>query len=231
MYSRLVVIRRDSYLDNNNLNWIMINYQKLFAMSTKMKIRLLGLGILFFVVGCNLVDVLDRDSKSSNSFSMSINGQLWQPSLIDNDASCPTFECEYTLLNDNPFYTIIAYKDSQSRTDFESENIFRIQIMNVDKIGVYNTSDTYGDFNSYAKFEINESGIQKIYENSTTKINSFVRIDEMLPIASSIDGIRGSFSGILYNNENLKDSIVIDNCTFTFKKLNCGNFCHEECID
>jgi len=189
-------------------------------------IQLLGLGLLILALGCNKKDKLKEDLKPLNSFSMYLNDQFWQPSLIDNDSCFSTFHCDYSEIGEMPFYTIIAYKDSQSRANTLSENMIRIQIMNVNSTGLFNISDPFGDFNSYAMFVINESGNQKIYQNSATKISSEIIIEEMLPIDGSIlTGIRGSFSGILYNNVNPNDSIVIDNCKFTFKKINWANFC------
>lgn len=191
-----------------------------------LKLKLLGLGLLIFALACNKENVLTQGMKPLNSFSMKLNDQLWHPSLIDNDSCFSTIQCEYSEIDLIPFYTIKAYKDSQSRTNYLSENMIRIQIMNVNSTGNYNISDPYGDFNSYAMFVINQSGSQKIYENSVSKITSVVRIEEMFPIHGSIlTGIKGSFSGILYNIIDSNDSIVIDDCKFTFKKLNWANFC------
>jgi hypothetical protein len=194
------------------------------------KMKLLGLGLLIFVLGCNKENELKQDLKPLNSFYMSLNDQLWKPSLIDNNPCSSTFRCDYSEVDLIPFYTIKAYKDSQSRTNYLSENFLRVQIMNVNSTGVYNISDPYGDFNSYARFIINEMGVQKIYENSNTKVSSVVKIEEMIPIEGSyLTGISGSFSGILYNKVNPNDSIIIDNCKFSFRRLNRSDF--SQCKD
>jgi len=182
------------------------------------------LAFLLIVFGCNEENELEQSPL--NSFSMNIDDQPWQPSIIENDPCFSTFHCEWSAIDQVPFYTIKAYKDSKSRTDHMSQNFFRIQIMDIDSIGLYNISDPHGDFNSYAMFINNESGTQEIYENSATENTSIVEIEEIIPIkGSDLNGIKGSFNGILYNKNNPNDSIVIDNCKFNFKKINWRNFC------
>lgn len=195
-------------------------------MCKKLKIRLLiVLGVLILGFGCKK----NNDTKNSNpinSFSMVLNDQLWQPTIIDDDLCYATYSCEWSAIEGTPFYTIKAYKDSQAKADNTSENIFWLQIMNVQSTGVYNITDSYGDFTSYARFIINESGNQKIYGNSVTKLTSKVTIDEMLPNGGSpFTGIKGTFSGILYNITNQNDSIIIKDCKFTFNKINWADFC------
>ncbi len=195
-------------------------------MNEFLKIKLLGLGLLISVLGCNKKDELKQNLKPLNSFSMNINDQLWQPSIIGNDSCSVAYTCEWSKVDQIPFYTITAYKDPQFRKDNISENIFYLQIMGVNSKGVYPISDPFGDFKSYARFIKNEPGNQKTYHNSITKETCVVRIDEMIPVAGfSYIGIRGTFSGILFNIDNANDSIVIDNLKFTFKKINRRNYC------
>jgi hypothetical protein len=190
--------------------------------------KLLGLGILFFALGCNEDNEL-KDSKLLNSFSMNTNNQSWKPSIINSDSCYSTFQGEWSGINDKPFFRIIAYRDSQIRTNHESENILRVQIMNLSEEGKYNINDPMGDFTSYAMFIINESGDQKIYVNSDTKTSFIVNVDELFPLDGTLlEGISGAFSGILYNKTNSSDSIIIDNGKFIFKKVNWGNFFHCE---
>jgi len=196
-------------------------------MSKYLKIRLLILGLLTCVLGCNEKIEIKQESKLLNSFKMNLNNQIWQPSVIGNDSCSVALQCELSTVDEEiAYYTIAAYKDPQSKTNSESENIFWLQIMDVKGVGVYNISDPFGDFKSYARFVKNESGNQMIYDNSATKGSSVVKIEEMIPIDGSFfTGIKGSFSGILYNKDNPRDSIVIDNCIFNLKKLNRNNFC------
>jgi len=196
-------------------------------MTKYLKIDILLTGLLILVLGCSEKIETKQESKILNSFSMNINDQIWKPSVIGNDSCSVALRCAMTTIHgDKNFYTITMYKDSKSRTDLESENIFYLQIMDVISTGTYVISDPFGDFKTYARFVKNESGNRRIYDNSTTKASSKVQIVELIPkIGSALIGIRGSFSGILYNKVNPKDSIVIDNCLFNLKKLNRNNFC------
>jgi len=196
-------------------------------MTKYLKIDILLTGLLILVLGCSEKIETKQESKILNSFSMNINDQIWKPSVIGNDSCSVALRCAMTTIHgDKNFYTITMYKDSKSRTDLESENIFYLQIMDVISTGTYVISDPFGDFKTYARFVKNESGNRRIYDNSTTKASSKVQIVELIPkIGSALIGIRGSFSGILYNKVNPKDSIVIDNCLFNLKKLNQNNFC------
>jgi len=196
-------------------------------MTKYLKIGILLTGLLILVLGCSEKIEIKQQSKILNSFSMNINDQIWQPSVIGNDSCSVALRCEMsTIHGDKNFYTITMYKDSNSRTDLESENIFYLQIMDVISTGTYVISDPIGNFKSYARFVKNESGNLRIYDNSTIHASSKVQIVELIPkIGSALIGIRGSFSGILYNKANPKDSIVVDNCLFNLKKLNRNNFC------
>ena len=182
--------------------------------------------IVNILVSCKKENEVKQETKHLNSFTMNVNDQLWQPSLIENDPCYSTFDCEMSEINQVPYYRIRAYKNSQLKSGNMSDNIFRIQIMNVKNIGVYNISDSFGTFNSYAWFIINESGSQKIYENSKKENECIVTIEKLITNNGSIlKGIEGSFSGILYNNADPSDFIVIDSCKFTFSKINTYNFC------
>jgi len=196
-------------------------------MTNYLKIGILLTGLLIFVLGCSEKIDIKQESKILNSFSMNINKQIWQPSVIGDDSCSVALRCEMsTIHGDKNYYTITMYKDSKLRTDFESENIFYLQIMDVISTGTYVISDPFGDFKSYARFVKNESGNQRIYDNSTIHASSKVQVEELIPKSgSALIGIKGSFSGILYNRVNPKDSIVIDNCLFNLKKLNRNNFC------
>jgi len=122
-------------------------------MTKYLKIRLLIFGLLTFVLGCGEKIEIKQESKILNSFSMNLNDQLWQPSVIGNDSCSVALRCEMsTIHSDKNYYTITMYKDSKSRTDFESENIFYLQIMGVISTGTYVISDPFGDFKTYARF-------------------------------------------------------------------------------
>ncbi|WP_075341521.1 DUF5025 domain-containing protein [Tenacibaculum agarivorans] len=179
--------------------------------------------LLLILSGCN-----DNENSNSieklNEFKMLVDDELWLPSQIDKDFCMHTFSCSRSEIDGKPLYTIKAYRDSNLITDLTSENFFHMQIMNVNSIGKYSISDAEGHFKNYAKFFINKDGKRKFYRNSTN--NDFeVEILEFFPKEISfLTGIRGKFSGKLYNVEDKNDFIEITNATFSFKKTNTTTF-------
>jgi len=180
---------------------------------------------LLILSSCN-----DNNNENSNSieklneFKMLVDDELWLPSQIDKDFCMHTFSCSRSEIDGKPFYTISAYRDSNLITDLTSENFFHMQIMNVNNIGKFSISDPVGHFKNHVKFFINKNGKKKFYRNSTN--NDFeVEILEFFPKEISfLTGIRGKFSGKLYNVEDKNDVIEITNATFSFKKTNTTNF-------
>ena len=186
------------------------------------------LGLLFCLLfeGCDKKGEGVNELRPLNSFQMYVNNKLWTPSVIDNDSCYSTFQCNMSGANGIPFYNIDVYNDPEMRTDTESAQIFKIQVMNVSHTGIHEISGSYIDqFTSYALFINNENGIKTVYQNSTT--NSVLKIEEFFTIDSysELQGIRGSFEGVLYNISDSNDSIIIYNCHFTFKKINRYNYC------
>ena len=190
-----------------------------------MKSNVLLIILILFLTFLSCSDNEEETIERLNSFQMTLNDGLWQPSIIDNDMCQETFRCEQSTVDDKIFYTIRAYRDPQSSASPESENIFRLQVMNVNDAGIFPISGVYGDFTNYVRYINNENGGQKIYQNDTHN-SSIVEILELIPIEGSVlTGIRGIFSGTLYNINDQNDSIVVDNCEFTFKRLNWNDFC------
>ena len=182
--------------------------------------------ILITIVGCSEKEEIKKAPEPVNFFSMEIDGQPWEPSIIDDDACYATYRCEYSILNDKPYYTINAYKDSKSIASYESENIFRFQVMNVLDVGTYGLSEPFGGFNSYARFAINKDGTQKVYGNSIGESSLIIKIEEILPVkGSSLLGVKGTFSGVLFNIDDQDDFIIIGNGKFTFNRIKWNDFC------
>ena len=177
---------------------------------------ILGLFFCLLFGGCDKKE--DVKKRPLNSFQMYANNTLWTPPIIDNDSCYSTFQCNMSTLNSIPFYNIDVYND------IESTQIFKLQVMNVNHTGIYEIAGSYIDeFTSYALFTIygNET---KTYQNSTK--NNVLKIDEIFKMPyTELQGIRGSFEGILYNLSDSNDSIIITNCQFTFKKINRYNYC------
>ena len=101
-------IKRDDNSQIENIGLIIINYLTVNDMNKFLKIKLLGLGLLISVLGCNKKDELKQNLKPLNSFSMNINDQLWQPSIIGNDSCSVAYTCEWSRVDQIPFYTITA---------------------------------------------------------------------------------------------------------------------------
>lgn len=184
------------------------------------------INILFFIA-CNQDEQGEVAIQNLNSFKMILNDESWEPSTIDH--CIKTFSCNFSKIDNRPFYTIQAFQDPQMTADFSSKNFLRLQVMGVDTAGVYPIAEKYGDFNNYIRFTINDENGQKVYQNSITEGSFFVEIKEFYSReASEIIGIRGAFSGTIYNINNAIDSLEIKNAAFTFKKANWNNFNHCE---
>lgn len=180
---------------------------------------------LLIVFGCQNYDTIKTEPGPLNSFSMYVNNEFWEPSVIDNTGCYATYNCAESFIDGRPFYVIKAYRDPEHKTDPTSEHYFYLQVMNVNEIGTYEITEPFGDFRSSVLYEKNESGSTKKYANSIEKVSCFVTIDEIIPIeGASTSGIKGTFWGTLYNTEDPNDSITINNCAFTFKKTNWNNF-------
>lgn len=188
----------------------------------KTKTLLLNIILLVIVLSCDEITI-DKNEKLNN-FELILDGQPWSPSIIEKDTCQQAFYCTESSINGSVFYTIYAYRDSNSIGNYRSDNYFRLQIMDVNHIGTYQISDKYGDFTSYARFIDNSSGFRKIYDNHMHR-SPTVEIQELIPVErGSWTGIRGRFSGTLFNTENQSDSIVIKDCEFLFRKLNFRTF-------
>ncbi|MES2730235.1 MAG: DUF5025 domain-containing protein [Bacteroidota bacterium] len=193
---------------------------------------LLTLALLALLLSCQKEKVIqEQKPQPLNSFSMRLNGQVWQPSQIGKEVCMRTFHGAWSAVTENsqqkPFYTISAYKDPQAKVDYTSENAFKFQISNVKKTGLYEIKGSYTeDFSSYALFTINKpDGTYNRYVNKITHGSFFVEVSEFIPTpASELSGIRGTFYGTLYNEKNPLDSLIFQGGEFTLKKINWYNF-------
>ncbi len=162
-----------------------------------------------------------------NFFSMQIDGQLWTPFQSKEDICVSTYHCSFAHYGNSPLYTIYAYRDPTGRADAYSENLLRLRVMNVTEPGTYPLDGSYKeDFDSYIIFQIQQpTGNPKRYVNDHFRSPFIIQVNEIFqPEGSAIPGIKGSFSGTLYNEDDLLDSLVIENGDFTFKYLG-NNHC------
>ncbi len=186
--------------------------------------------VFAIIFGCNSSDEPIQSPQVINTFSININDSQWQPSLINNDKCYSKFNCFYSEIDAIPFYTITAIKENEVGTDQKNSEKLWLQIMNSKDTGTYYLNDEYGDFNSFARFIINENGEIKIYENNS-KNSSKVIIEEIIPPTknSFLGGVKGIFSGVLYNKNDKSDFITIRDCSFKFEKTNRTDY--YQCID
>jgi len=154
---------------------------------------------------------------------MNLQNNTWTPSEIN---SCEkTFNCYMVGMNGGPLYKIEAFRDSKLVASLQSENFFELKITNVNQVGVYPIDGIFSDFDSYARFTINDGNGKKVYDNSVDTNLFTVEILEFFPDKNTtVIGMRGLFKGVLFNKSNPLDSISIENGEFTFHKINYNNF-------
>nr|WKN40366.1 DUF5025 domain-containing protein [Tunicatimonas sp. TK19036] len=123
-----------------------------------------------------------------------------------------TYNGSFGYLGAMPMYTIYAYRDPEGRDDYLSENFLRTRIMDVTDTGTYLLNGSYeNDFDSYFLFVVRESAEDsKRYINNPAKESFSFHVKEFFPTEySDSRGFKGSFSGVLYNEDDPKDSLVI----------------------
>jgi hypothetical protein len=191
--------------------------------------RLLPLGLMLIMASCGKEDRPEPPSiPRHNSFSMTLNGTAWQPSQLGPDTCARTYKAKWAEVQTSrglmPYYTISAYRDPQAAATPQSENAFTLQFTEVLAPGVYSITGGYQhDFESYAVFTINRpNGTFSRYVNK--QVNSAFRVEVSefipLPVANvAAKGVKGTFSGTLYNENNSSDSLVINRGSFTFMLL------------
>jgi len=155
-----------------------------------------------------------------DSFSMEVNDQLWTPYQSKENTCVSTYFYNFAHYGSAPLYTIYAYRDPTGRADAYSENMLRMGVMNVTEPGTYPLDGSYKEFfGSYIIFTVKQStGNYKRYVNDHFRSPFIIQVNEIpLKEWSSIPGIKGSFSGTLYNEDDSLDSLVIEQGEFTLK--------------
>jgi Domain of unknown function (DUF5025) len=189
---------------------------------------------LFLLLACGLVNCKHGETARAklpiNSFSMLVNGQLWTPYQNPKDICSSTFGGRYWELVTSdviPIYTLEARRDPNGINDAYSENTLRLQVKGVYGPGVYVINGTYKeDFDSYVVFYAKQSpNNYKKYVNDPRRKPFTVDVGEIIPIKEFVaaKGIKGTFSGVLYNEADPSDSLRIDMGEFTFNIVNVGS--------
>jgi hypothetical protein len=184
---------------------------------------------LFCLVSCK--QEAPKAKASINTFSMRVNDQQWTPFQQKDDPCSSTYSGSYATISMMsgeiiPFYTVRAYRDPQGKADADSENLLRMRVMNVTRPSTYLLDGTYKeDFDSYLMFQMQKPNFRR-YVNDPARSPFVVNVQEFIPIKGSpTKGIKGSFSGILYNEKDPSDVLVIEKGTFVFGVVNFGDHC------
>jgi hypothetical protein len=169
---------------------------------------------LFCLVSCKPEE--PKAKVAINTFSMRVNDQQWTPFQEKDNPCSSTYSGSNATISMRsgeiiPFYTVYAYRDPQGRADADSENLLRMRVMNVTRPGTYLLDGTYKeDFDSYLMFQMQKPNFQR-YVNDPARSPFVINVQEIIPIKGSpTKGIKGSFSGILYNENNPSDSLIIE---------------------
>ena len=201
---------------------------RLFVYLTLGLLLLISIGLL----GCQRQEET-KPKTPVNYFSMHVNGQLWTPYQDPIDPCRSTYSGQYTELQYSsgeikPFYRFVAYRDSTGRADVYSDTYLRMQVMNVTKPDAYILNGFYGeDFDSFITFKVEQpDGSFKRYTNNARRIPMVVYVDEISFMKNvSIPSIKGTFSGVIYNETNPSDSLIIEQGRYNFKYMggfHCG---------
>lgn len=118
-------------------------------------------------------------------------------------------------------YTIEAKRDPRDLPEAYSEYLY-LKVLNVTQPGTYLLNGTYKkDFGSSFLFVVQPpTGKSKSYVNDPSRSTFVVNITAITYWKQlSIPGIKGSFSGVLYNEEEPSDSLIIEKGAFNFHSL------------
>jgi len=193
---------------------------------SRVKISAIGSIILgaAWLMGCGKsAEELNAKAKVAiNYFLMEMNGQVWTPYQDPGDPCTSTFSGISGGIGEKPLYTFSAYRDPTGRTDAYSENLLRMQLLNVTEPALYLLEGTYKkDFDSYFIFQMRQpAGEVKRYTNIPQRYPFVVNVEAITTKkAYTIPGIKGTFAGVVYNEDNPLDSLVIEKGKFSFDVL------------
>ncbi len=186
----------------------------------------LSLSIATLLISCNSDET--PVNTAVNSIDISIDGAQWIPDSRISDPCFSAFLVARSELDASPFYTLEAYQNREDGTD--NEQSIYIQVMDVLDTGDYIIDGSNNaHFQSHARVQITENGSTSTYINSSEFPQFVFSVSEFHSREfSSLIGITGSFGGVLYNQEDASDSLIVDTSTFVIKKPNAYTFDHCE---
>lgn len=175
-------------------------------------------------MGCHTKDV-SPGRVPLNAFFMYLDGAYWEPVLSDTDPCYGTYHCS---MNGRGYYGITAHRDPNGIRNASSQDYLRMELINVDKPGLYPLEGTYRtQFTSFLTFSRGRlsEGPRVRYVNRPDRHPFVVEIERLLPIKYlSYPGIEGTFRGFAYNESDDADSLFIDG-RFTFGMVGGNDHC------
>jgi hypothetical protein len=153
-----------------------------------------------------------------NRFSMTVNGQPWQPLTKPDDPCYIATACGWRHFNWVPTYRIIAETELRTGIEPMRASYFDMQVAHVPGPGRYVLNGSRrGDFESFATFRgLRPDGTYASYTNDAKRKPMVVLIERIIPTELISSGIEGTFAGVLYNEADLRDSVIVENGRFSF---------------
>ncbi|RYD86338.1 MAG: DUF5025 domain-containing protein [Sphingobacteriales bacterium] len=162
-----------------------------------------------------------------NTFAMQVNGRDWEPGKSGTAECNRTFNAAWSWLDGRPYFNITAYRDPNGNTGAQSNNILQLQVMDADATGSYALNGSYWEsFSSHAVFRATKpDGSRVSYVNKRGSNTFKLVIDQFTPRPNTmLRGVKGSFSGTLYNEKDPLDSMDIKRGDFVFQRTNFYDF-------
>ena len=182
------------------------------------------------LVGCQPQKDSPKVKVRMNWFSMQVNGQDWIPGVAPNDPCSGAFGSSYTDVTCNdgrgtiPVYFFRAFRDPNKDYDYTTtESFANFEFAGAKEPGIYSLEGSRKqEFTSNFMFGLKQpsTGKRKRYINDPSRKPFIVNVKAIYRDHSKvIPGIEGSFSGVLYNEENPSDSLIITKGEFMFKRV------------
>jgi hypothetical protein len=184
-----------------------------------------GLSMLMGLLACNTEQEPAQVSTRVNFFSMQVNDVAWKPFEKAGDPCYSTFQFVNGSIGNIPTYSVRASNGTKGINGQEGASTVIIELVGIERPGTYTLEGTYTQpgtsyLNLYVHQPVDGGSYKNLkYTNIAGKQEVTVKIDEIFPIhgSSTMNGIKGSFQGYLYNEANPMDSIRISEGNFIFK--------------
>ena len=174
---------------------------------------------LCFCFACETENPTELETPPVNFFSMSVNRGEWIPRQRSTTCEDVFYSLPGAFIGPEgyrPFYDIVAFGQTNGH-----DAHFEVQVTNVVKTGVYLLDKTYREYHNYATLLVYEGSQRKKYVSQIKRVPFTFTVDKFLAKRSPVfQGIEGTFGGVLYNEENPLDSLLIDRGIYRFETDN-----------